>query len=64
MALAYAELLKGSSKKVLGVAKNYFAAGEVPPATPTVFMKPITSIINSSVPIPIPSGMEVRYECM
>lgn len=59
----YASLFRGTTQKIVGVAKNYFAEGETPTTPPIIFQKPLTSIQHSGVPIPLPAGMEVRYEC-
>ena len=63
MEQVYAKLFKGKTQKIVAVAKNYFAAGETPTGPPILFQKPLTAIQNCSVPIPLPEGMEVRYEC-
>lgn len=63
MEQVYAKLFKGSTRKIVGVAKNYFAAGETPTEAPVLFQKPETAVQMCSQPIPLPAGMEVRYEC-
>jgi 2-keto-4-pentenoate hydratase/2-oxohepta-3-ene-1,7-dioic acid hydratase in catechol pathway len=54
------------TRKVMAVGKNYLShaqeTGATLPATPIIFQKPLTSIIDSSRQIVLPADQEIHHE--
>jgi 2-keto-4-pentenoate hydratase/2-oxohepta-3-ene-1,7-dioic acid hydratase in catechol pathway len=63
----FQSIFTASKRKVLAIGKNYLAharemgASDVP-ATPVVFQKPLSSIIDNTSQIVLPPHQEIHHE--